>query len=73
VAWSPNSVRLASASNDGTVQVWEASTAREVFTQRHYFTYGGHYKWVRALDWSPDGECIASASHDKTVQVWQAA
>src|SRR5215472_2820052 len=28
VAWSPDSQRLASASDDGTLQVWEATTGR---------------------------------------------
>ncbi|HLQ30944.1 MAG TPA: serine/threonine-protein kinase [Ktedonobacteraceae bacterium] len=75
VAWAPNDVgevrphrsRIASASDDGTVQIWEATTGRKQATFR------GHSGAVRAIAWSPDGKRIASASVDSTVQVWEAA
>ena len=66
VAWSPNGKRIASASFDGTVQVWDALTGG------HVFTYRGHTSAVNAATWSPDGKRIASASADGTVQVWDA-
>lgn len=72
MTWSPNSQCVASASNDASVQVWEASTGREFFTKRNFFTYNGHNEWVRDVSWSPDGTRIASCGHDQTVQVWQA-
>ncbi|GHO49953.1 WD40 repeat domain-containing protein [Ktedonospora formicarum] len=34
VSWSPDSKRIASASDDGTVQVWDATTGKHVFTVR---------------------------------------
>src|SRR5216683_1165985 len=67
VAWSPDSKRIASGSDDGTVQVWDATDGR------HVFTYRGHSDRVQAVAWSPDGTRIASASYDNTVQVWNAA
>jgi WD40 repeat protein len=67
VAWSPDGTRLASASYDKTVQVWDARTGG-----RPLLTYTGHSKEVMSVAWSPDGTRLASASYDKTVQVWDA-
>ncbi len=66
VAWSPDGRRIASASDDNTVQVRDASTGS------HVFTYRGHTAAVYAVAWSPDGTRIAS-SGGITVQVWDAA
>ena len=66
VAWSPDGAHIVSASDDKTVQVWEAVTGD------HLFTYTGHADRVNAVAWSPDGKFIASASSDSTVQVWEA-
>jgi WD40 repeat protein/tRNA A-37 threonylcarbamoyl transferase component Bud32 len=65
-AWSPNNGRIASASSDKTVQVWDATSGDNPYT------YTGHADSVYAVTWSPDGSRIASASYDKTVQVWDA-
>ena len=67
VAWSPDGTRIASASEDGYVKVWGATTGNNPVT------YSGHTDKVRAVAWSPDGTRIASAGEDKTVQVWDAA
>jgi serine/threonine protein kinase len=67
VAWSPDDKRLASGSDDGTVQVWDAADGNNAFT------YHGHSRGVDAVAWSPDGNRIASGSLDNTVQVWDAA
>jgi len=67
VAWSPDGQRIASASGDGTVQVWDA------YTGAHVLTYRGHKGDVLSVVWSPNGQAIASAGLDGTVQVWNAA
>ncbi len=66
VAWSRDSKRIASASGDHTVQVWDAADGS------HVLTYRGHSSDVLTLAWSPDGKYIASGSLDTTVQVWNA-
>jgi eukaryotic-like serine/threonine-protein kinase len=66
IAWSPDGTRMASASQDGTVHVWDAATGHRSFR------YHGHRGSVNAVAWSPNGSFIASASSDTTVQVWDA-
>jgi WD40 repeat protein/nucleoside phosphorylase len=66
VTWSPDSNRIASASADKTVQVWNVTDGGQVYI------YRGHSDFVYAVAWSPDGRRIASGSGDGTVQVWDA-
>jgi hypothetical protein len=64
VAWSPSGGRLASASRDGTVRVWDPTGEAEPLVLR------GHEDWVYHVAWSPSGERLATASWDDTVRVW---
>ena len=66
VAWSPDGTRIVSASDDRTVQVWDAATGETLYT------YRGHAKEVSSVAWSPNGTRIASAGYDTMVHVWQA-
>jgi len=76
VAWSPDGRRIASASGDGTVQVWDSLTGNHAYVYRgHADYYPDHYisgSAVNSVSWSPDGKQIASGSSDSTVQVWLA-
>jgi WD40 repeat protein/serine/threonine protein kinase/tetratricopeptide (TPR) repeat protein len=66
VAFSADGKRLASASQDQTVKVWDAMTGQETLTLK------GHSEPVSSVAFSPDGKRLASAGQDQTVKVWDA-
>ncbi len=64
VCFSPDGQRLASASQDTTVRVWDGSSGAELLQ------IDGHADEVFSVCFSPDGQRLASASQDTTVRVW---
>ncbi len=67
VAFSPDGKRLATASADKTVKLWDADTGRELAVLK------GHMDTVTAVAWTPDGKALATASFDGTAKLWDAA
>jgi WD40 repeat protein len=66
-AFSHDSSKLASASYDNTVKVWDASSGACLQTLK------GHSNTVISVAFSHDSSKLASASDDKTVKVWDAS
>lgn len=59
--------RLATASKDGTIKVWNTRTGRTALPS----TLSGHTDSVESLKWSGEG-LLYSASRDRTIKVWDA-
>jgi WD40 repeat protein len=71
VAFSPDGLQLAGASQDGTIRLWNTISGAELAV------LGGSdasaRSVVRSVVWSPDGAALASGSDDKTVRLWNVA
>lgn len=68
LAWSPDSKRIASASYDATVQIWDAATGKSLMT----LTSDHSPSAILSVAWSPDGSRLVSGSYDQTVKIWDA-
>ncbi|KAI9674565.1 MAG: hypothetical protein M1822_009060, partial [Bathelium mastoideum] len=66
VTFAPDGKRLASASADQTVRLWDAESGAPLQT------FEGHSDRVRSVTFAPDGKRLASASDDQTVRLWDA-
>ncbi|MGD1859339.1 MAG: hypothetical protein ACFB0E_05130 [Leptolyngbyaceae cyanobacterium] len=63
VSFAPDGQTLASASEDGTVKLWDRSG-------RELQTLDGHTGRVWSVSFAPDGQTLASANGDGTVKLW---
>ncbi len=75
VQWSPDGKSLASASNDKTVRIWDASTGQVKLK------LSGHNDPVRSVCFSPCGTKVVSdggqgkdygANEDFSIRIWEA-
>ncbi len=63
VTISPDGNRLASASEDQTIKIWDVNTGEELSTLHEEQT-------AFCLAFSPDGQRLASGSEDGTIKLW---
>lgn len=64
LSFSPDGETLASASQDGTIKLWNWQN------QTLIKTLIGHTSWLSGVNFSPDGQTIVSTSADRTIKVW---
>lgn len=62
--FSPDGQSVATASEDGTAKVWDATTGQEICTLR------GHTSGVRGVAFSADGQRLATAAYDLMMKIW---
>ncbi len=65
VACAPDGKTVLSASEDGTVRLWDVATGRELRRG------AGHEQTVRWVVYSPDGKLAASCGDDHNVRIWK--
>jgi WD40 repeat protein len=66
-SFSPDGKCVATASDDGTVRLWDSVTGAEKAVLR------GHDDGVTAVSFSPDGKRVLTASSDQTARMWDTA
>jgi WD40 repeat protein/serine/threonine protein kinase len=64
--FSPDGLRIVTASDDKTARIWDLTTGREIMR------LSGHTDRLLFASFSPDGRHIVTASADNTARVWDA-
>ena len=83
IAWSFDSVYLASASDDTTIRIWNVENVRpptffvvEFLTRMKGLTHKllkGHTKWVFCLNYNPASNLLVSGGCEGDVRIWNVA
>ncbi|KAJ7885555.1 WD40-repeat-containing domain protein [Mycena olivaceomarginata] len=66
VSVSPNGGRVASASDDGCVCIWDTSNGAQVSC------FNGHIGAVKSVEYSPNSAYLVSGGSDATIRIWNA-
>jgi len=67
VVFSQDSSRLASASTDKTIRLWNPETGQKLAV------LSGHTEAVTGVAFSPDGEILVSSSYDRSIRLWNSS
>lgn len=65
-SWNPSGTEVLTASGDGTVRIWQASTGKQLLSLPAGFV-------VQAATFSPDGQEVMTANDDGQVDMWAAS
>ena len=65
IRWSPDGKLIASISDDHTVQIWDATTGRQITT------YPEEKGFDLAIAWSPDGKYLAIGGNNNSVLIME--
>ncbi len=66
LAFSPDGTRLAAATLNRTVLIWDTASGAEIATLE------GHSEPVTCVAFSPDGLSLVSGSDDRSIRLWDA-
>ncbi|MHA2250202.1 MAG: WD40 repeat domain-containing protein [Candidatus Kariarchaeaceae archaeon] len=69
VAWSPDGIKIASGSQQQTIEIWEGSTGKKITTLSRSSTYE-----AATVSWSPDSQKIVAGfdgnDQSRDIKIW---
>ena len=63
-SWTPDNNKLVSASQDGTIKIWNTATGEAEIS------LSGHQEVITSVSFSPEGKKLATGSEDRRIRVW---
>ena len=85
IAWSPDSVYLATASDDHTIRIWNVDSVCTYLNTRMFSVLNrgwkgltskvlkGHTSYVFCVNYNTEGTQLVSGGCDSDVRIWNAA
>lgn len=67
ISWAPNGKKLASASWDQTVAIWDVASGKQRVDIRN------RQGWITTVAWSPHGDQVAFGGYDQVVHIYNGA